>query len=308
MTTSSGRPLNLHGSQPRQILLKRFEIRVSTILLHDRYDGALADKARQIIDVTVCIIALDPVAEPKDFRDAKIIAQPLLDLRAPESGVSIRIQKAGFGSEQRARAIDVYGTPFQDHARIKHWHVENLANPSGNDLVEITGRVFAAPRVVIPIDDCQARVFGARQKNRTVIPAPRFVCRNVMKGEPVEPQTGQHVERFGFVGTIADIDANRLGEQQRRDHSPQCRQHPIKSVRKTDSLAPGPRKPGRGMRLPFRGHPVTKRRWPFLEVRHLRRLSTRSPNVDGELAHVRSQFRPHPQPETTRQVGLAKSR
>ena len=54
-----------------------------------------------------------------------------------------------------------------------------FSDPGRNDLIEVKGRVFAAPGIVIPIDNGQLRITIAFDKDRAVIAAPRFVGRDV---------------------------------------------------------------------------------------------------------------------------------
>jgi hypothetical protein len=72
-------------------LLERLVIFVVAILFNDSYDSSFGYEARQIIDVTVGIVARNAIAKPKDVAHAEIIAQPLLDLIARKIGISILI-------------------------------------------------------------------------------------------------------------------------------------------------------------------------------------------------------------------------
>jgi hypothetical protein len=57
--------------------------------------------------------------------------------------------------------------------------VKIFCDPYGNDLVEVKGRIFAAPGVVIPIDDGEPRFLITFDKYWSVIATPRFIGREV---------------------------------------------------------------------------------------------------------------------------------
>ena len=81
-----------------------------------------------------------------------------------------------------------------------------------------------------------------------------------MERETLERKTIEHGARFGFVRAVADVDADRLGSEERFHHAPQRGQHAVERAGKADPFAPWPGKPGRGMQFPFRRHPIAKRR------------------------------------------------
>src|SRR5678816_195614 len=82
---------DFHLAQTREILLKRFVIFVSAILFNDSYDSSLGYKPREVIDVTVGIVAGNAIANPENFAHAEIIAQALLDLMARKIGIPILV-------------------------------------------------------------------------------------------------------------------------------------------------------------------------------------------------------------------------
>ena len=54
-----------------------------------------------------------------------------------------------------------------------------FCDPGRDHLVEVEGRVFVPPGIVIPIDHGQPRVTITFEKDRAVIAAPRFIGRDV---------------------------------------------------------------------------------------------------------------------------------
>ena len=126
-----------------------------------------------------------------------------------------------------------------------------------------------------------------------MIAAPRFVGRDAVKGEALAGQSIENLARLRFMRAVADVDANRLGAEERFHHAAKGGHHAIECAGKTDPFAARPRKPGRGVRFPFRGHAETDLGRPFFDFRHLRRHSTRSEKVDeqsGEALRVWKSF------------------
>ena len=206
--------------------------------------------------MTIGIVALDSVAQPEDFLHAEKIAQSRFDfVRASDwdcdscSAGTIRMSAA-----RRRRSHQSSRPPKSCADKKPASRISRDARR--HDFIEIARRIFAAPRVVIPIDDRNARLFLARDENRTVIAAPWFVCRNQMKGEPTCVKPIENCARFCFMRAVANVDIDRFRFQQRFHHCAQRRQNAIEAIRETDSLAARPRKPCRRVRFPFRRHPI----------------------------------------------------
>ena len=75
------------------------------------------DKAGQLVDVPVGVVADDAAAEPEDVGRAEVIAEVLLDVGLGKLRVAIWVEQALLGGEQRAAAVDVDRAAFQDDAR-----------------------------------------------------------------------------------------------------------------------------------------------------------------------------------------------
>ena len=63
-------------------------VRVIGAWLDDRDDGSRIDKPRQVVDVAVRVVAVDPPPEPDDVADSEVVGEDLLDGRAVEAGVA----------------------------------------------------------------------------------------------------------------------------------------------------------------------------------------------------------------------------
>ena len=138
------------------------------------------------------------------------------------------------------RAVHIDRAAFQNHSAIVNGKIERRAHACWHDIIQIEWRILAAPGVVTPIDNRQLRILLARQENRTVIAAPRFVGWNFVIGNALVRQTFQDIARFRFVRAVADIDADRLRFDQRRDHFAKGRHDAVERVGKTDAFTPRP--------------------------------------------------------------------
>src|SRR3954464_15599379 len=90
---------DFHPAQAVEIFLKRLVVFRCAILFNDSYNRSLGYKPREIIDVTVGVIAGDAIAEPENLADAEIIAQALLDVITGKIGIPIFVQEARFTGE-----------------------------------------------------------------------------------------------------------------------------------------------------------------------------------------------------------------
>src|SRR5712691_12697019 len=102
--------------------------------------------------MTIGVIASDASAEPENLTNTQVTMQTLLNLFAAELRIAIWIQETRFGGKQCARSIHVDRAAFQNHARIKNRHIENLRHTRRHNFVEIEWRIFVPPGVIIPID------------------------------------------------------------------------------------------------------------------------------------------------------------
>src|SRR5258708_2935853 len=98
-------------------------------------------------------------------------------------GIAIGIEQTGFGGEHGPATVDFDGAALEDHAGRKKRQLSKARNVLGNGIVQIEGRIFVAPGVVAPIND-GALAFSVplpNKKNWPVIPAPRFIGREMME-------------------------------------------------------------------------------------------------------------------------------
>ncbi len=218
---------DFHLAQMREILSERPVVFVVVIFFDNGHNGSLGNKAGEIVDVAIGIIAGDAVAEPENFAYAEKIPEALLDFIATQLRIAIWIQETRFGSKQCAPAVYLDRAAFQYHAWIKNRQIEKLGDACGHNFIEIEGRILATPGVVIPIDNRETRIIIARQENRPVVPAPRFVRWNPIKRDAFHRESPQRCARLGFVRHVANVDANWLRFDKPFDHRPQSRQNTI---------------------------------------------------------------------------------
>ena len=89
-------------------------VRVVGARLDDCHDRLWIDKPRQVVDVAVRVVAVDPAAQPDDVADSQVVGEDLFEGRAVEAGVaSLDLAEQAFlGRQQRTPAVDVDRTPL----------------------------------------------------------------------------------------------------------------------------------------------------------------------------------------------------
>ena len=78
-------------AKAREIFLERFMICVVRIFFDNGDDFVARDKPREIVDVTVGVVAFNSVTEPKNLLNAKKITKPRFDFLARKLGIPILI-------------------------------------------------------------------------------------------------------------------------------------------------------------------------------------------------------------------------
>lgn len=104
-----------HAVQPLQVFLKRLVIDIAAIFLHRRHHRARADEARHVVDVSVCIVAGDAVAQPQNLAHNEIVGEHSFVLRLDEAGVALLhfTEQAFLGDQQQSLTVNVETTAFQ---------------------------------------------------------------------------------------------------------------------------------------------------------------------------------------------------
>ena len=76
------------GVQPAEVFLERLVVWVVGARLDDGDHGFGIDKPRQVVDVAVRVVAVDPATQPDDVADTEVFGEDLLDRRTVEAGVA----------------------------------------------------------------------------------------------------------------------------------------------------------------------------------------------------------------------------
>ena len=77
------------------------------VRLNGCYYYVVVDKAAQVVDVAVGVVAHDAVAEPDDVVDAIVCPQVALNLVAVQGRIAVGIEKAGGCRQQVTASVDV---------------------------------------------------------------------------------------------------------------------------------------------------------------------------------------------------------
>ena len=243
------------GGEASTVLAQEGVVFVGGVFLDNGDHRVRVDETGQVVDVAVGVVADNAFAEPEDLFHTKVIAQVVFDFLLGEVRVAILIEQARLGGEQRAFAVYFDGAALEDHGRGEKAHSEKLGDMLGYIVVEIARWIFAAPRVVAPIDDRHFLVVA--DEDRSVIAAPRLVG-----GEGVEMDA--RVDRgFGFFergadvffvvgGEDVDVDLFAFGEEF-GEMGPK-RGDGLERVGKADALGARPGEPGGVVARPFGGH------------------------------------------------------
>ncbi len=107
--------------QQLQIFPQRFVVRFDD-LVDDGHHGFLIHEARQIVDVTVRVVARDALLQPDGPANPEIIGEVSLQIRASEAGITHLhgfAQQAFFGGQQETGAVDIDAAAFEHDARLE---------------------------------------------------------------------------------------------------------------------------------------------------------------------------------------------
>ena len=93
-------------------------VRVVGAGLDDGDDRPGIDEPRQVVDVAVGVVAVDPPAQPDDVADAQVVGEDLFEGLAVEARVAglDLAEQAFLGRQQRAPAVDVDRAPLHHDA------------------------------------------------------------------------------------------------------------------------------------------------------------------------------------------------
>ena len=101
--------------QPDQIIAGSVMVLIRGIRFVGQNDGVRSDEPRQVVHVTVRVIADDALAQPDRSLHPEVVTEDLLVLRSAHSGVShLRIRKEPLlGNQQQVRTVALDPTALQ---------------------------------------------------------------------------------------------------------------------------------------------------------------------------------------------------
>ena len=138
-----------------------------------------AGEAGQFVDVAAGLIEIHALAQPDHPGDAEIAAQLLLDVRARELGVAVRIEQAFFGGQAGALAVHMNGAALEHEGGPVSVRALDFQYLLRHLLVAVPGEVQtaakAAPGIEGPIH-AAAPAFGIDDESRPAVAYPCIVA------------------------------------------------------------------------------------------------------------------------------------
>jgi hypothetical protein len=121
------------SAQAAEIGCERFVVGIILVGLNNSDYRLRRDKARDVVNVTVGIVAGDAALQPNHVGDAEIVVKGGFDLLSRSSGIALLhvAEQAFFGSDQGAATVDVNAAAFEDEwfaveLRVKLADAESL--------------------------------------------------------------------------------------------------------------------------------------------------------------------------------------
>src|SRR4029078_4849964 len=116
-------------------LLKDNVVFVARLILYHRDDAIRANKAGEIINMAVGVVADDPATEPEHFLHAEVVGEDALIRGAIERWIAfLRLaQQAFFGRQQDSFAVHINAATFEHDSmsiqlRLPEWELVSFSN------------------------------------------------------------------------------------------------------------------------------------------------------------------------------------
>ncbi len=254
---------------------------VGGVGLCGQQDGVLCDEPRDVIYVTMRVVAGAAAVEPKYLIDAEVFGEDLLQLFARHTRVPLLhlTEQALFCCQYGTRAIHVNRTTLQHHAaafaigfdeRLKGTHVSQQRNVLGDAVVALPVWVFG-PRVELPIGQRSLAIWFF-DKDRSRVSQPDAVSCPVVKVQPRQVRAGsqQDAPRPPLRGGIIDQDIDFLHLRQMANNFRIDPGYWLKLAGPVLRVV-GPGDPGGKMRLPLGRHAIAKAARRLRRLRHTAR-------------------------------------
>src|SRR4051812_31286360 len=123
------------------------------IFFYYRKYGILVHETYGVVDMTVGVVANDPFIDPEYLFYAIVINKVFFNLLLIKVRVSVLVKQARSGCEQGAFAIEFNRTTFHYDSGVKYRKIQMICDQRWNNIIQVEGRVFAAPGIITPIDN-----------------------------------------------------------------------------------------------------------------------------------------------------------
>ena len=227
--------------------------------------------------MSVGIVAAHARGQPDHAPKTQCGPQPHLDLLPGPPAVAVGVEQALLGDEADPGAVDVDGASLQHDPRSERGQSEGLVDTQRDRVVGHVIGVLEPPGIEPPVDQRQRLGAGVTgDEGRAVVPDPYVHRRDAVEDHParVHADAAEPRRRRGLGAGVVDQQVHHLARGQYPDDLDPGLPHPVEVVRPGIRVV-GPRQPGRCVRLPFRGHPVTR----ALRVGERRRRTVPVPGI-----------------------------
>ena len=153
-------------------------VRIAPVVAPAQADLSGSGEAGEVVDVPVRLVVVDAAAQPYHHVNPEMVAQQLLDLAAPETGVAVLVQQAFLGGEQRALPVHVDRAALEHERRAVAIGALDFADLVCDCIVEVARGVQATPGVEQPVDAATptARI---EHESGSDVAHPRIVARQL---------------------------------------------------------------------------------------------------------------------------------
>ena len=208
----------------------------------------LVDEPGDRIDVTIGVIAFEPLVQPEDLLDAEIVPELVFEVSFTERRVAGRCQQALPRRNRDASAIHLERSAFHDDPRtVERTAVEDAGHMRGNVVIELGG-IFAAPAVEFPIHEQELAVAG--DEDWSAVAQPQILVRHAMHRDCLRGEAGARILLRLVVG---NEQVHRFEPGDRVDQGGELAPHWLEHSNPL-LVVVRPRHPRGGVRLPFSRH------------------------------------------------------
>lgn len=176
--------------QPIDVFLQSFEIRIFPVGGIGDQNAVSLEKARQIIDMPVGIVAGETLFEPEHGIDRQTIAQCRFHALWRNGTVAVGVEQNRLGRHQLAGSVGFDGPTLQHEIEDEPAQAELLRDPGGNAVVPLILRKFTPPGIETPVGEAKLTPVLAEQKERPIITNPNIVGLIVVAFDPLHATSG----------------------------------------------------------------------------------------------------------------------